>query len=58
MENKQDILIKIIWAFVLAILVIGILGLIGTEIYVWIKYANTPINELPAWVIFFMFGHR
>lgn len=58
MEDRQDILVKIIWVFITVILVATILGLIGTEIYVWIKYANTPISELPAWVIFFMFGHR
>lgn len=46
---------------VLIVVIIGVLlllGLVAVEIYIWITYANTPINELPSWVIFFMFGGR
>jgi len=44
---------------VLIVAIIGVvllLGLIAVEIYVWITYANTPVNELPSWVVFFMLG--
>ena len=54
----QDIILKILGIFFTILVIAIVLALIGTEIYVWVKYANTPINELPAWVIFFMFGHK
>lgn len=34
------------------------LALAGVEIYVWITYANTPASELPAWILFLMFGGK
>ena len=37
---------------------LAIIGLVVLEIYVWITYANTPVSELPGWVLFFMFGGK
>lgn len=40
-------------------LLLGVLilfGLIGTIIYCWCTYANTPITDIPAWALFFMYG--
>lgn len=34
------------------------LAFVGVEIYVWVTYANTPASELPAWVLFLMFGGK
>ena len=34
------------------------LAFIGVEIYVWVTYANTPASELPAWVLFLIFGGK
>ena len=25
------------------------------EIYVWVTYGQTPLDEIPTWVLFFMF---
>lgn len=45
------------WA-ILGFFITLVLGFIALEIYVWVTYANTPVSELPSWVIFFMFGGR
>ena len=41
-------------------IVVILLGLafFGLEIYVWVTYSNTPTSELPAWVLFLMFGGK
>ena len=55
MTNKLGNII----AYIIAIMLVAIvLGLIGLEIYVWVRFANVPVNELPAWVLFFMWGVR
>ena len=28
------------------------------EIFVWINYGDLPINEIPSWALWFMFGGR
>lgn len=50
--NKFLKLLEIILIILLVIIVIG--GLI-IELYVWVNYSNTPIEELPLWVVLFMF---
>ena len=41
----------------LAILVIvGFIGFIGFEIYLNIRYWNTPVSEIPYWAVTFLFG--
>ena len=51
--------IRAIMTVVTGIVVILLgLALVGVEIYVWVTYANTPASELPAWVLFFMFGGK
>ena len=42
----------------IVILLLAILALVGVEIYVWATYSNTPVSELPAWILFFMFGGK
>lgn len=51
----KDIILKIIGIFFAVLLVAVILGLIALEIYIWVTYANVPVEELPSWVLFFMF---
>ena len=53
--NKLSNILVLILAIIGVLL---ILGLVAVEIYVWITYANTPINELPSWVVFLMFGSK
>lgn len=55
MTNKAE---NIILGIFIAIIILIFLSVIGIEIYIWITYANTPINELPSWVVFFMIGGR
>lgn len=43
------LLIVIASLFVLALLALGSL-----EVYLWVKYANTPVGEIPAWVLWLM----
>lgn len=60
-KNKMDlpeILTKILS---ITLIVVGIsLPLIccGWSIYVFIKYGNAPIGEIPAWALWFMFRWR
>ena len=54
----KDTLSKIVAIFFIVVIVAIVLGLIAVEIYVWVTYSNTPVEELPAWVLFFMFGGR
>lgn len=55
MKRSKNIFsnILILVMILLAVAIIG--GLIATEIYVWVTYANTPVGEIPAWALFFMF---
>lgn len=39
-------LFQLIFIGILAIIVFGFIGVI---VYTLIRYANTPLNELPAW---------
>lgn len=38
--------------------VLAVVGCIAVEAYVWLTYADMTASELPAWVLFFMFGQR
>lgn len=37
------------------IVVFALIGLCSVEIYVWVTYAKTPIEEMPLWALWFMF---
>ena len=37
------------------VLVLVIIGF-GVSIYCFLKYANTPLSEVPLWVAWFMFS--
>lgn len=41
--------------FIVIIMIVAILACIGGEIYLAIKFANTPIGEIPAWVAWLLF---
>lgn len=48
MNNKWDGFWKFIFILIINLLLIGaIIAYIG----IGIKYANTPVNELPAWYV-------
>lgn len=46
----------LLYVLLIGLLAIIVIGFVAVEIYVWVTYANVPISELPAWVLFFMFG--
>lgn len=43
---------------VIGICLLGLLvgGFIATSIYCFITYGNLPIDEVPIWALWFMFG--
>lgn len=47
--NKENLRF-IIQIIVIIIFIIISLALIGFIIYTFVRYANTPINELPTWI--------
>lgn len=50
---------KIILHWVLIVILVAIFAcFVGIEIYIYQKYANVPVAELPSWVFFFMFGGK
>lgn len=42
----------------IVLVLLATFALAGIEIYVWVTYSNTPASELPAWVLFWMFGGK
>ncbi len=50
---------QINWLYVLYI-VIALLAISGISIsiYCWTTYYNKPVNEIPFWALWFMFGRR
>ena len=41
-----------------AILALAFAALVGTIAYCWAVYGSSPIDEIPAWALAFMFGKR
>lgn len=41
-----------------AILALAFLAFVGAIAYCWVVYGNSPIDEIPAWALAFMFGKR
>ena len=57
MEIKENIKNILIWLlFIISIIII--ISLIIFDIYLWINYGNKPIDEIPLWVLYFLWGHR
>ena len=51
MENVLEIL-KTIGMWVLVIVgILIILAYVGIEIYIWVVYGGTPIDEIPMWAL-------
>lgn len=42
---------NIIWILILTLMIILALTGIAFAIYVYVRYGNTPLKDLPAWVI-------
>ena len=55
-ENIKDYLQLILWWTVIIVVVLIALACIGISIYGWINYGDKPIDEIPAWLLYFMFG--
>nr|DAI57299.1 MAG TPA: accessory secretory protein [Caudoviricetes sp.] len=55
-KDKISAVISVVIGIV--ILLLAIVALAGVEIYVWVTYSDTPASELPAWVLFWMFGGK
>ena len=41
-----------------AILALAFAAFVGLIAYCWAVYGNSPIDEIPAWALAFMFGKR
>nr|DAL05317.1 MAG TPA: hypothetical protein [Caudoviricetes sp.] len=54
-KDKISSVISVVIGIVILLLAIA---LAGVEIYVWVTYSDTPASELPAWVLFWMFGGK
>lgn len=39
----------------LCLFVVIVIVSIVIEIYIWATYGQTPLDEIPTWVLFFMF---
>ena len=37
---------------------LALVGLLAAEICAWVMYGGKPIDEVPLWAIWFMFGGR
>ena len=55
--DRYKIRAKMLVVVGIMVILLG-LAFVGVEIYVWVTYANTPASELPAWVLFLMFGGK
>ena len=55
--DRYKIRAKMLVVVGIMVILLG-LAFIGVEIYVWVTYANTPASELPAWVLFLIFGGK
>lgn len=53
--KRKSILGGLISIIMIIIPIIIAAGLIGVEIYIWSTYGDLPVNEIPAWALFFMF---
>lgn len=54
-ESLRDIILKILGITGLVLIIALLVGLIFLSIWVWVKYGNTPVSELPSWVAWLMF---
>ncbi len=48
---------KVEW-FIIILWFLIIITLVVAEIIVWVIYGNLPIDEIPAWALWFMFGRK
>ena len=59
MKKLKEKLTKHLFEAILIILtivvVLALLGCIGTSIYCWITYGGAPIEKIPSWALWFMF---
>ena len=44
-----------LWVVIIIVFVI-LAALIGIEIYAWVVYGGKPVTEIPAWVLWLMWG--
>lgn len=40
------------------IMALAFVAFVGAIAYCWAVYGNSPIDEIPAWALAFMFGKR
>ncbi len=53
MDRLKNIFIYIMFTIV----VLLVTSLVIIEIKVWVNYGGKPINEIPAWALWFMFNN-
>lgn len=56
-DHKYDIIIFVCYSIAI-IFVMLLIALFAITIYVYIKYGNTNVSELPAWVWFLIYGRK
>ena len=49
----KDAIIEFILGFIVLVIVISF---IIFEVYLWVTYGNKPIEEIPLWVLWFLWG--
>ncbi|MCR5350087.1 MAG: hypothetical protein K6E20_03745 [Acholeplasmatales bacterium] len=47
---------RILWIMALVFTIILVLSIVAIEIYVWVTYGDKPVDEIPLWALWFMFG--
>ena len=57
MIKREDWKVILLYAAV-AILALAFVAFVGTIAYCWAVYGNSPIDDIPAWALAFMFGKR
>jgi len=56
MENVLEILKTIGMWLLIIVFILLTLAFIGLEIYAWVVYGGKPIDEIPMWILWLMWG--
>lgn len=56
MRRSKCSFVEFLYLIGLVLCVIIIIGFLGLEVFLWIRYGNKPITEIPAWAYSLMFN--
>ena len=62
-ERKMEMITRKDWPVIMLYAVVGIMAMAFAAFvvliaYCWVVYGSSPIDEIPAWALAFMFGKR